>query len=286
MNADFTATLVELIDALAKSDPRCTRFGAATHRWQRRPVLAEARVAAIEAGAGVRFPDDYRAYVTTVGDGGAGPYHGVLPLDHPAQLALLAGTCPLSLADPPPAHPEQALAGGERASRDPWHGVVALADLGCDQAALLVVTGPARGTVWADARVAGVPALVPLAPSFTDFLGGGLAAVARGDLPPPIAPPERCILPRLLSALLSQEEERLGRPAGSLAGPELRAVLAGLAPGSVAIASTGINPLHDLGDRIAPCVACAVLIANLVLQGLGPDVLAPPLPPLPVRPVE
>jgi hypothetical protein len=268
VNADFTATLVELIDALAKSDPRCARFGAATHRWQRRPALAEARVAELERAAGVRLPDDYRAYVTTVGDGGAGPYHGVLPLDHPAQHALLSGTCPL---------PD--------GTRHPWHGVVALADLGCDQAALLVVTGPARGTVWADARVAAA-GLVPLAPSFTDFLGGGLAAAARGELPPAVAPADRCILPRLLSALFAREEERLGRAAGTLAGAELRGVLAGLDPVSVAIASTGGTPLHDLGDPIAPCVACAILIANLADQGLVPDVLALPRPPRLVRPVE
>lgn len=274
-HAAFVATLIELVDALAAGDPRCARFGAATHRWRRQAVLAAERVAAIEAAAGALLPADYRAYLTAVGDGGAGPYHGVLPLDHPVQHALLAGACPL------PAAPAVVDAPG----LDPWRGVVALADLGCDQAALLVVTGPARGTVWADARVVG-GGVVPLAATFTDFIGGGLAAAARNELPPAFAPADRCVLPRLLSALLAREEERLGRAPGSLAGAELRDVLATLGPGSIAIASTGRTPLHDLGDPIAPCVQCAVLVANLAGQGLAPDVLAAPRPPRPVRPVE
>lgn len=268
---DFHATLIALIDALAASDPRCVRFGARAHRWQRRPVVSEARVAAIEAAAGVALPDDHRAYVIGVGDGGAGPYHGILPLDHPAQHALLrGGPCPL------PATPA-------RVDLDPWRGVVAIADLGCNQAALLVVDGPARGQVWADARTLD-SGVVPVAASFTDFLGGGLAAAARGELPPAFAPAGACVIPRLLSALLAREEDRLGRPPGSLAGAELRAALAQLGPGSIAIASTG-SAIHAPGDPIAPCVQCAVLIDNLTASGLDPDVLAPPAPLL-VRPAE
>src|SRR5688572_24780153 len=95
MEPVFVETLIGLIDALAAADPRCVRFGAATHRWRRRPALTEGRVVSIEAEVGVALPEDYRAYLTAVGDGGAGPYHGVLPLDHPTQLALLAGSCPL-----------------------------------------------------------------------------------------------------------------------------------------------------------------------------------------------
>ena len=260
---ELEATLVALIDALAAGDPRSRRFGATTHHWQRRPALAEDRVAAIEAQAGVALPDDYRGYVIAVGDGGAGPYHGILPLDHPAQPALLrGGPCPL------PATPAVV-------QIDPWRGVLAISDLGCNQTALLVVDGPARGQVWADARSldAGV---VPMAASFTDFLGGGLAAMARGELPPAFAPAGACVIPRLLSALLAREEERLGRAPGSLAGAELRAALAQLGPGAIAIASTG-SPIHAPGDPIAPCVQCAVLIDNLTTSGLDPDVLVRPL---------
>jgi hypothetical protein len=263
----FHATLIELIDALAGGDRQLRRFGAAAHRWQRRPVLDADRVAAIESAHGIRLPEDYRGYLTTVGDGGAGPYYGVLPLDHPAQLGSLRGPCPVVAADP---------------RVDPWRGVLALADLGCDQAALLVVDGPARGTVWADARAVGA-GVVPLAASFADFITAGLTATAGGELPLALASPTSCAIPRLLSALLAREEERLGREPGTLGGDDVRAVLAGLGPGAISIGSIG-TVLHDPGDAIAPCGQCAVVLDNLAQQGLDRAVLAAATLPRPLRP--
>jgi hypothetical protein len=264
---ELHATLVALLDALAASDPRRRRFGAAAHGWQRRPALGQARVDELEAADGVRLPADYRDYLVRVADGGAGPYHGVLPYDHPAQRALArGGPCPLVVGRP--------VAAGDP---DPWRGVVALADLGCDQSALLVVDGPAHGTVWADARAVGA-GVVPLAASFTDFFGGGLAGAARGELPPAFAPPSACPIPGLLSGLLAREEERLGRPAGTLSGEELRTALGQLGLGSIAIGSIG-TPLHARGEVIAPCIQCSILVDNLGAQGLAPGVLARPTAP-------
>jgi hypothetical protein len=298
----FHATLIELIDALAAGDPRCRRFGAASHRWARRPVLTPARVAAIEAAAGVALPEDHRGYVIGVGDGGAGPYHGILPLDHPAQHAVLAGPCELP-ATPGGDERSEAIGGGDPAARGndrpggpageaggagdnvprgiDWRGVIAIADLGCDQVAVLVVDGPARGTVWADARAAG-HGVVPLAASFAELITAGLVAAARGELPPAIVPAGSCATPRLLSALLAHEEARLGRDPGTLAGRELRAVLAGLGPGAIAIGSAG-TLLHARGEPIAPCVQCALLVDNLAASGLDPAALAAPVPPRPLR---
>jgi hypothetical protein len=267
VSSDFHATLIELIDALAAGDPRRRRFGARSHDWRRRPALGAERVARREAeltaraGHDVRLPDDYRGYLIEVADGGAGPFHGVLPFDHPSQLAL-AGAGPWR--------------------RDaPGQGAIALADLGCDQTALLVIDGPDRGTVWADARAVGA-GVVPLAASFTDFFAGGLAAAARNERPPVLAPTESCAIPRLLSALLAREEDRLGRAPGTLAGAELRAALAELGPGSIAIASVGtVN--HDRGDPIAPCVQCAILVENLAVEGLHPAAICDAVPPRPLR---
>ena len=273
-DADFVATLVALFDTIAASDPRCRRFGAGSHRWRRRPPLSLARLAAIEAETGVAIPADLASYVTAIADGGAGPYHGFVPIDHPSQLARMRGPSPL----PGRATPWTG-AGGEH--DDPWRGALALAELGCDQVALLVVDGPARGSVWADLRGA-VGAVVPVAASFTDFLVAHLALMAQGDLPPPLATTERCALPQLLSALLAREEVRLGREPGTLAGAELRAALAAVAPGSIGLASMG-SAIHAPGEPIAPCVRCAALVERLGEDGLAADAVAPGLPPIPAR---
>lgn len=59
------------------------RYGipcSSSHKYQSNPVALESEVAAIERKYGVSLPDDYRTYLTTFANGGAGPFHGIYPL--------------------------------------------------------------------------------------------------------------------------------------------------------------------------------------------------------------
>jgi hypothetical protein len=68
---------------------------------------------------------------------------------------------------------------------------------------------------------------------------------------------------------------------GQLTGPQLREALAGLGPGSIAIAAEG--PLFRDREYVEPCVICARVVDNLVGAGLDPAVVAPGVPPIPAR---
>jgi len=68
------------LERLRTHDPECSLFGAVRHEYQLNPPLAESSVVAIERQYGMHLPDDYRAFLTTVGNGGAGPYYGVFRL--------------------------------------------------------------------------------------------------------------------------------------------------------------------------------------------------------------
>jgi hypothetical protein len=61
-------------------DPKLRIFGADRHRYQLAPPIDAARLAEVGARFGVALPDGYRAFVTELGDGGAGPYWGLHPL--------------------------------------------------------------------------------------------------------------------------------------------------------------------------------------------------------------
>ncbi|MDQ8705209.1 SMI1/KNR4 family protein [Streptomyces sp. LHD-70] len=64
----------------AALDPGCERFGADTHRYALSAAPGEAEVRAFEEAHGVRLPLEYRSFVVDVGDGPAGPGHGLMPL--------------------------------------------------------------------------------------------------------------------------------------------------------------------------------------------------------------
>ncbi len=156
--------------ALRSQDPDHKLFGAKTHRYELHPRLPEAKVAAFEAKHGVVLPDDYRAFVTRLGNGGAGPYYGVFRLgemdDNFGMQRWKEGGFVGSLREPFPyveardfsqdrpdlLSDDEADALEEEYQR-PLNGAFPLCHEGCALRDWLIVTGPERGNLWHDAVV-------------------------------------------------------------------------------------------------------------------------------------
>lgn len=159
--------LGELVALLREADPAFRVFGSEVHRHRPATTLSEAEIAAFEAAHGIRLPDDYRAYLHDVGNGGAGPYYGIMPL---------------AVFDGPPGTPfpysETMPFEGDALPEDGLPGVVELAHHGCGMASCLVVCGPAYGTVWTYAY--GVHPQVPSFDAwFRDWAEAKLRLLAR-----------------------------------------------------------------------------------------------------------
>lgn len=251
--AELWQPVREALAQLAAADPRRVCFGASAHGYRLRPPLSQARMEELEQAAGVRLPDDYRDFVLELGDGGAGPYHGLWPLDDPRQLAALPGVCLLGEASPP--------------AGEPWRGAVALGHLGCGHVVYLVVSGPRRGQVWLDAATVGVVAQI--APHFIAYYAAWLRALQDGQWPLTHVPPGACALAQGISGYLAVTERRLGLADGELAGDALREALRALGPGSIVVESEGSRTAM-LPERtvVAPCLACEQLLLGLAEQGL------------------
>jgi hypothetical protein len=244
---DFGETVRQAVALFDARDPERARFGARRHRYRFRAPLAPARLDALDRDAAVRFPDELRSFVTTVADGGAGPYHGLLPLDHPVQRSLARGAF-----DP----------------ADPYRGgVIGLGHLGCGYMALYVVdrAHAAYGQVWIDARDAGVPVRAAY-PSFRHYVTDWIARLAHAEWLPSFVPEGACALPHALSAYFRAVEEERGMAEGTLAGEELREALERIPDGGIATAHAGRTPFFDDGDRVDLCVACERLAENLGLR--------------------
>ena len=134
--------------------------------------LSDSELCNIEATFGVALPPDYRAFLQEIGNGGPGPYYGMLPfaraLDYDDRLwgervpvNHLAAPFPhTEMFDPAPglAIADERVARGEitddefaRIVHSATGGTLGLAHQGCAHYDILVVTGPTRGTVWTDA---------------------------------------------------------------------------------------------------------------------------------------
>lgn len=292
--SELLATVREAVAALAAADPAHRRFGAAQHRYALGPAMTEAALVAVEADLGA-LPEDLRAFVLEVGDGGAGPGYGLVPVARAAPYAVTVE--PRVFARSPsvadiasssstsgPGSPSGATA-GQRGSpllvEAPWRRALPLAHLGCGYAAVVALDGPGRGEIWVDARAAGV--LRPIAPSFTAAYLDWIDRLAHARWPEPPVPPGRCALAGALSGYLAHCEAELGVAPGELAGPALRDALGRLGPGAIEVAADSAAAWFDATDRVDPCIACARLLANLADDGLGPDAVAPGAPPIPSR---
>ncbi|MFE5658800.1 SMI1/KNR4 family protein [Streptomyces sp. NPDC056517] len=145
------------IREMAARDPERARFGSDTHRYELRPALPDAEIGAFEEEHGIRLPPDYRDFVAEVGDGPAGPAHGLLPLATPRPEAgddwAVDGEWeedrrPGRLATRFPLADRLPGAIGVLAAEELTPGTLTLAEEGCGMYVRLIVTGPRAGEVW------------------------------------------------------------------------------------------------------------------------------------------
>src|ERR1700679_2741848 len=158
------------LEELRALDRDITIFGAKFgHKYQFRPCLAEDEALAFERKHAIELPKDYRAFLTEMGNGGAGPSYGVFPLgiwDGPGTDEPWDSRFVGKLSDPFPHRQkwnpakirgegdEEPTEEEEAAEFDPamMAGAFPICHHGCALRSWLVVSGPERGTVWYDAR--------------------------------------------------------------------------------------------------------------------------------------
>jgi hypothetical protein len=155
-------------------------FGADAHAFQLNPALTEAEVAAFEQKHRIRLPADFRDFLLTAGDGGAGPFYGVFPLGHidndfgirewqegDATVGSLCELFPFqeawndisqmpdeSLADLDEADYEKRMVEFERFywDRSLVNGAIPICHEGCAIRIWLVINGSQAGSLWEDRR--------------------------------------------------------------------------------------------------------------------------------------
>jgi len=180
------AAILAALSALDRKDPRRKVFGAVSHQYRLNPPLRVRTIEAFEQKHQVTLPEDYRYFLTAVGNGGAGPYYGLFRFgEHDdghdfckwAQGHMVgdltkafpharAWNLPRSFwAKQPEPGPETPLEEEDRLNEgwdkqleqhywkpDLMNGAIPICHLGCALRQWLVINGPQKGFVWCDDR--------------------------------------------------------------------------------------------------------------------------------------
>lgn len=73
----YREKIVEILERAHEIDKNCEMFGAENHQYRLEPPVPESFVREVEEKCGLSLPQDYRRFITQVGDGGAGPDYGI-----------------------------------------------------------------------------------------------------------------------------------------------------------------------------------------------------------------
>jgi hypothetical protein len=145
---------------------RAPQFGVRWHGFRCEPRASVAYLAEFENRWAITLPAEYRALLMKVGNGCAGPYYGLSPLDEWCAPWLQEEVPPDTLSSPFTAE------GGR--SDGLARGALRICNAGCEHYYLLVVSGPCRGQIWRDSAIDGL-SLVPVKTS-SEPEGGTLVA--------------------------------------------------------------------------------------------------------------
>ncbi len=138
-----------------------------SHRYKMEAPIDEAELAEFESRYGINLPKDYRAFLTELGNGGAGPYYGIYPLaeleeDQVPLEVLNALKKPFRLSGPWNGGRDVPQPANDRYSPDASYygddimqGALPIATQGCALDYWMVVTGDNPGEIWLDSRTDG-----------------------------------------------------------------------------------------------------------------------------------
>lgn len=144
----------EKLNRLRQQDHPYRVFGARKHRYHLMRCLSLEQIHTLEQRSHLSLPEDYRLFLQVIGNGGAGPSSGILPLEKSLKLGKsLAWTAgdnpgPVDYFERPFVPPTSVK------SQEDWEtllsltGLLPITSLGDGGYVHLVVSGKERGYLW------------------------------------------------------------------------------------------------------------------------------------------
>ena len=162
---------------LRKLDNTFEVFGASTHEYRFNPYIPIGQLNLFEQKYKITLPQDYKAFISQIGNGGAGPYYGIYPLqsdlggnnpknkfdflkyDFPHTEKWNFSDKIFQKIDDLVENEENEISNffdlvymKEYYSEELTNGSLYLADYGCALRYILIISGKEKGNVWFDQR--------------------------------------------------------------------------------------------------------------------------------------
>lgn len=145
-------------------------FGSNRHKFKLNPPLTEKEVESFERINNITLPKEYRKFLLLIGNGGAGPFYGLEPLQNGNKIDLDSSQCEervsldkpfrfnkkwnLDIADfvDDNGEVDYQLMDKEYYNSKWADGMLRIANFGCGVSINLIVKGEEYGNIWADDR--------------------------------------------------------------------------------------------------------------------------------------
>jgi len=162
--------MIKKFSYLKNIDKNFKIFGASFHKYEFGKLLGENTVNDFEKKYNVKIPFEYKLFMLEIGNGGAGPFYGIVPfekclfsdIDHPNDKYLLNPSIPFPYNDEWTMKfdgnyeegNEEAIEEFEKEYFDDKHiaGMIRICNFGCGHFINLVVNGYEYSNVWSDDR--------------------------------------------------------------------------------------------------------------------------------------
>jgi hypothetical protein len=157
----------ERLEKLKAADKQFQLFGAEKHKYLLNPPLSKNEILAFEKRYGIQLPADFALFLTEVGNGGAGPFYGIEPLedmlfndlDYKKKSSKIDLTKPFPYKEPynidfPEDISDEELEALEKDYYAHYHvnGRLNVSNYGCGVTIGLIVNGEDYGKMWSDDR--------------------------------------------------------------------------------------------------------------------------------------
>ena len=149
-------------------DKKLKVFGASGHKYNLNEKLRNEQIIAFEEQHSLVLPDEYKVFLKNVGNGGAGPYYGLEPLedslfsdlDYKREGEFVKPSLPFPFTEPWNIEfdgSDEDRAAYEKHENEyfseKWDtGILRICNFGCGVSLNLVVNGPEKGNIWVDDR--------------------------------------------------------------------------------------------------------------------------------------